>query len=125
MTISVKVMLSYDYNHIRELSRKKTQILLPAEVVTIFEVNKLRKRAQRLADEAVRQYRVAKDSEFQRIGRTNEFNRLVCEVEGIRMHPSSEWTAEQKAKVKALDDKEYWDAFSYDYDDDPDNIEHW
>ena len=119
MTISVKVMLSYDYNHFEICLSDE------AEVVTIFEVNKLRKRAQRLADEAVRQYRVAKDTEFQRIARTNEFNGLAREVEGIRMHPTSEWTAEQKAKVKALDDKEYWDAFSYDYDDDPDDINNW
>lgn len=116
MNISVKVMLSYDYNHF--------EVALSDEG-TIEDANGMRKTAQRLADEAIRQYQVAKESANLRMGRAAEYSNLMREVQLLGLKPDSELTAEERAKIKAIDDKEYWDAFEYDYDDDPDDIDRW
>jgi hypothetical protein len=106
-----KIMLSYDYCHF-EIT------LASDEEKTLSEINEMRKEAQRLADEAVRQYKKAKQMANLRVNRMVEREGLIKEVEKIRMIPESEWTAEQKAKVKALEDYEYWSAYDYDYEDD-------
>ena len=116
MNISVKVMLSYDYNHF--------EIALSDEG-TIEDANELRKTAQRLADEAVRQYQAAKEAVNKRFGRQEEYDFLMREIELLKLKPDSELNAEERAKIKALDDFEYWNAFEYDYDDDPDDIDRW
>lgn len=116
MNISVKVMLSYDYNHF--------EVVLSGEG-TIEDANELRKTAQRLADEAVRQYQAAKEAVSKRFGRAGEYSRLMSEIELLKLKPDGELTAEERAKVKAIDDFEYWNAFEYDYDDDPDDIDRW
>lgn len=53
MNASVKIMLSYDYNHF--------EVALSEECEDLKAANELRKSAQRLADEAVRQYKVAQE----------------------------------------------------------------
>jgi hypothetical protein len=54
MGASVKIMLSYDYCHFEVC--KSTD-----ENISDKEINEMRKSVQRLADEAVRQYKVAKE----------------------------------------------------------------
>ena len=108
---SVKIMLSYDYCHF--------EIALASDKeMTLKEINEMRKNAQRLADEAVRQYKVAKEMASKRIEISRERANLEREVATIKNIPKKEWTAEQKAKVKALADREYWNKFDYDYEDD-------
>jgi len=110
--ISVKVMQSYDYNHF--------EICLGTDdEPDIKRANELRKMAQRLTDEAVRQYKKAKELANKRYDLEIEQRRLRQEVEMLKQNkPVSEWSAEDKAKVKALEDKEYWEQYNYDYDDD-------
>ena len=108
---SVKIMLSYDYCHF--------EIALSSDDDMSFEqTNELRKSAQRLADEAVRQFQVAKRKAGLRFQLENERIELEEEVKKIRNLPIAKWTAEQKAKTKALEDGEYWEQHIYDYEDD-------
>lgn len=103
-------MLSYDYCHFEIcLSRD--------EEIPLSEVNELRKDAQRLADEAVRQFKIAKVRAEQRVSQKRARAFLVQEVDEILNIPEAERDAEQKAKVKAITDDEYWTKYNYDYED--------
>jgi len=109
----VKVMLSYDYCHFEVCLG-----FADDEVATIERVNELRKDAQRLADEAVRQYAKAKAIAEGRIGSRFDMDALEKEVSEIEKKPESEWSPEEKAKVKLLEDYNRWSEFGYDYEDD-------
>ena len=69
----VKVMLSYDYNHFEVC-------LSVDENATLKEINERRKEAQRLCDEAVRQYKIAKVKAEKRTQLSYEFDQLEKEV---------------------------------------------
>ena len=108
---SVKVMLSYNYCHFEVALSSDQQM-------TLIDVNEMRKSAMRLADEAVRQYQVAKERADKRISLRWDRERLVDDVKRIReLIPESEWTADHKAKVKALEDHAHWAQHNYDYED--------
>jgi len=110
-TASVKIMLSYDYNHF--------EICLGSDMdLTLKEVNDLRKSAQRLSDEAVRQYKVAKEKASKQCHREYERKELEREVDRIICKPEGERSATDKAKLTALKDHAYWEEHQYDYDDD-------
>ena len=100
---SVKIMRSYDYSHF--------EICLGSdEELSLDKIDSMRKEAARLVDKAVKQYQVAKS----RIPYESGHSKLKKKVKIIREnYPKSEWTPEQKAMVKALDDFTY-----YDYQDD-------
>jgi len=106
----VKIMLSYNYCHFEVCLGDDT-------LKTLKEINEMRKDAQRLADEAVRQYKVAKQKASMFDERNIEYKNLKRQVEIIANKPKSEWTVEDKAKVKALADKEYWETRRYDFND--------
>lgn len=113
---SVKIMLSYDYNHFEVC-------LSSDEEKTLTEIDAMRKDAQRLADKAVRQYQMAKEIERKKANADIGLDELRKTVRAIRENfPQSEWTEEQKAKVKLLDDKQYIMSSRYDYEDDDDDI---
>jgi len=108
MDASVKVMRSYDYCHF--------EISLSIDETTLEEADNLRKAAARLTDKAVHQYKIAKREAENMIHGGNKL-KLEKETKIIRENfPKSEWTPEQQAKIKALEDFEY-----YDYQDDWDN----
>jgi hypothetical protein len=107
MNASVKVMLSYDYCHF-EIALSSDQDM------TLSEVNEMRKAAHRLADNAVRQYKVAKSEAAGNLAWQKE--KFYQKAEEIRLKPVSEWTPEDKAHMKILADRD-WTA-RYDYDDD-------
>ena len=110
MEASVKVMLSYDYCHF-EIALSETDITLPG-------VDNLRKRAQRLADKAVEQYKIAKADVARKINHEVEYQNIHREVEIIKEnYPKSEWNPEQKAKVKKMEDLAYLSNRQYDYED--------
>ncbi len=112
---NVKIMLSYDYCHFEIcLGSDKNQ--------TLKQINKMRKDCQKLADEAVRQYQKAKKYALMNVNIKSERKRLENDIFIISKKPKSEWNAEEKAKVKALNDKEYWEQYDYDYYDDEDDI---
>lgn len=107
---SVKVMLSYDYCHFEVC-------LTSDEEMDLRQANELRKSAQRLADEAVRQYKVAKEIAGKRlriIGEKSEMEKEVLAYKGVH---ESEWPERIKAIDKTLKDAEYWDKYDYDYRD--------
>lgn len=110
MSASVKIMLSYDYCHF-EVSKSTD------ENVSDKEINEMRKDVQRLADEAVRQYKVAKDKSCENLQYDKEqFIKTVKEIENI---PLSERAPEQKAILKQFNDAEFYSQFDpYDYYDD-------
>ena len=104
MKASVKVMNSYDYCHF--------EVYLGSdEDMSLKQIDDMRKDAQRLVDKAIDQYKTAKTLIPYQPGKHKELKRLVQIIK--ENYPSSEWTPEQKATVKALDDFEF-----YDYQDD-------
>lgn len=105
---SVKVMLSYNYNHF------ETSISLENEKgLTNKEIDEARKDCNRLCDRAISQYQKAKDNEGKRANQKWERKRLEDEVSEICRY-KKEWTSEEKAKVKALEDFEYKEIYDYD-----------
>ena len=106
----VRVLRSYDYCHF-EITLGRME---PGDtILNEQEVDNMRKEAMRLADKAVHQYKIAK-LEANNMAYGNGKRDLQKKVRIIEENtPKSEWTEEQKAMVKALDDFEY-----YDYQDD-------
>jgi hypothetical protein len=108
MSASVKIMLSFDYCHF-EICKGTDENL------TNEQINDLRKDCQRLADEAVRQYQVAKlhaaklDSYEKK-----DFDRRI---KGILEKEESTLTIEETAMLKQYRDEEFQKQFElYDYD---------
>jgi hypothetical protein len=112
MKASVKIMLSYDYSHF-EVALSSDQEM------TAKDVNALRITAQRLADEAVRQYKKAKAAADDAAQRRMISEQELAYIERVTV---SERTPEQVAKLKARDDEEWSSQFDndYDYDEDED-----
>lgn len=109
---SAKIMRSYDYGHFEICLGSDNDLTLEA-------IDDMRKDAQRLVDKAVTQYKIAKQAESDRINAEGSAESLRKEVKIIMENfPKSEWTPEQKAKVKKLDQYEYALNHHYDYDDD-------
>ena len=104
---SVKIMLSYDYNHFEVA-------LSSDDEMTSEQIDEMRKEAQRLVDKAVHQYRVAKKNWHYSKYNSSYRSELEKSAQIIREnYPMSEWTEGQKATIKALEDFEW-----YDYQDD-------
>lgn len=112
MGASVKIMLSYDYCHF--------EIGLSTDVeISEKAVNALRKDTQRLADEAVRQYKVAKQKAAERNRAEQQETFFRNQLERIMSTPESTWTPDEKALVKQAEDEDWNNRnFSYDYEDD-------
>jgi hypothetical protein len=106
MGTSVKIMLSYDYCHF-EICKGTDQEL------SNKEVNELRKDVQRLANEAVRQYKVAKEKAAQWADESAKFF-----YDAARRVPLEARTPEQKAIIKQYEDDGWRSQFDYDYEDD-------
>ena len=112
MGASVKIMLSYDYCHF-EVCLSTSQ-----EDLILCQVDDMRKDCQRLADKAVRQYQIAKKSITGQERGSIARKELEKKVQIIKENfPQSEWTPEQKATVKALDDFKFYD-YQDNWDDD-------
>jgi hypothetical protein len=108
---NIKVMNSYDYSHFEvSLSSDKG--------MTIEEINAMRKVSQRLVDEAIRQYKKAKEMASHRFNLHYERENFEREIERIKEKPDSEWTPEEKAKAKLIEDRDWQSQFNYDYEDD-------
>jgi hypothetical protein len=113
MPASVRVMNSYDYCHF--------EIVLSADgEVTPKEVDEMRKTAQRLVDKAIGQYTTAKDCARRATRLADERRWVEADVKSIREIPEGERSAEQKASLKAWEDRlhELNVERDYDYDDD-------
>lgn len=114
MIANVKVMLSYDYNHF--------EVLLAEDCEDLKAINELRKSAQRLADEAVRQYRIAKEKAAKRERAECDkeyFLERICAIQG---KPIGERTVDEMAMLKQWDDEIWQDQFTYQYDYEDDEL---
>lgn len=111
---SVKVMLSYNYNHFEASLNVEND-----EGLSMTDVDNARKECQRLCDKAVLQYQKAKNHESNRARNELEKRSLEREVTEIKAKDQTLWTITDKAKVKALEDYN-WDK-RWDYDDDDDD----
>ncbi len=112
---SVKVMRSHDYCHF--------EVVLGVDdaAMTDADVDEIRKRAARLADKAVEQYKIAKrDAEIRQSAAADmEHDWRRAQYEGILQVPESERTPAQKATVKAWKDAVFHaNRAPYDYEDD-------
>lgn len=117
MKASVKVMLSYDYCHFEVVLGTDD-----GDSLTIQGANELRKTAQRLADEAVRQYQEAKRLAQKRMNADLEAGAFLGEIKAIEAKPEGDRTVNEIAQMKVFQDDQ-WRAqfeYEYDYEDDPD-----
>lgn len=110
-TASVKVMLSYNYNHFEASMQVENESGL-----SIKDVDDARKECQRLCDKAVKQYQIAKNVESRRASLSHEKSNLEREVSMIKQNPKESWSVTDKAKVKALEDHDW--ELRFDYQDD-------
>jgi hypothetical protein len=119
MKASVKVMRSYDYCHFEVC-------LGNDDDMTLEQIDAMRKEAMRLADKAVEQYKVAKEDRSSIDGVEYRIERLAFEANQIKAKPESEWTPEEKAKVKRYENAVHWlnKRARYDYEDDYDMPEY-
>jgi hypothetical protein len=113
---SVKVMLSYNYNHF-----ESSLTLENDQGLTMQDVDDARKSCQRICDKAVLQYQKAKNHETNRSRNELERRSLEREVGEIKAKDQSLWSITDKAKVKALEDHN-WNS-RWDYDDDQDDYQ--
>ena len=107
---TVKVMLSYNYNHF------EASIALENEDgLTTKDIDDARKDCNRLCDKAIKQYQQSKTIESKRANLTNEKRQLEREVAEIKQKDKALWSVTDKAKVKALEDHNW--ELQWDYDD--------
>lgn len=123
-TASVKVMRSHDYCHF-EVSLSTASTPLPgcetSMPISLLDVDNLRKEAARLADKAVEQYKLAKACAGRALTSTDEtLTRLRMLAETILQTPEDQRTVEEKAILKAVQDRSYA-IRRYDYQDDWNN----
>ena len=108
---TVKVMLSYNYNHF------EASIALENEDgLEVKDIDDARKDCNRLCDKAIIQYQQAKTIENKRANKVSEKRQLEREVAEIKQKDKSTWIVVEKAKVKALEDHDW--NLQWDYDDD-------
>ena len=105
----VRVMNSFNYNNFE--ASEPYPMGTPIE-----EINELRKKCQRLVDEAVRQYKKAKDELAKTVYEPGALGRQVKAIK--ENFPKSDWTPDQKATVKEWEDYCWRQAHPYDYEDD-------
>jgi hypothetical protein len=113
MTGSVKIMLSYDYSHFEVA-------LSSDDEVDAAGVNKLRKTAQRLADEAVRQYKKAKEVAAQREQSVYAKTHFLQDIRRIEATAEADRTVRDLAMLKQYRDEQWEKQFQYEYDYDDD-----
>ncbi len=114
MGASVKIMLSYDYCHF-EVSKSTDS------EVSNKEINEMRKDVQRLADEAVRQYQIAKQKAKSREKDVFEKRRFLEIYERAVVKEPESRSAEEKAIIKQREDENWAEEYernNYDYEDD-------
>jgi hypothetical protein len=106
---SVKVMLSYDYCHF-EIA------LASDQEMAIEEIDEMRKDAQRLADKAVEQYKIAKQMAELRINSVHLKENFKQQCSIIEKKPEGERTINEIAQLKAYQDDTWQSRFDHDYD---------
>jgi hypothetical protein len=112
---SVKIMRSYDYCHFEVC-------LGTDEERDLDGINEMRKEAALLADEAVRQYQIARKKEDLRKWNDSQKESLLQKIKFIEDLPESERTPEQAAILRGKASSDFWTSLEeedYYYQDDP------
>lgn len=115
-TASVKVMRSFDYCHF--------EIILGVIEPDGFGedgdsiIDDLRKRAARMADKAVEQYKVAKTQSQLKLDVLSSHNYMRQNAEEIERLGEMDRTPRQQAELKAWKDLQFRANREYDYQDD-------
>jgi hypothetical protein len=115
---TVRVMLSYDYNHF------EVCLGVPDEA-TLGEINDVRKNAMRLCDEAIRQYKIAKELAAQRNDGACAMKNFEADCTRIKQKDPQDRTIKEIAMLKQYEDEEWRSQFKYDYDYDDDYEPDW
>ncbi len=111
----VKVLRSYDYNHF--------EFCIPVvEDATVKERNEARKDAERLADEAVRQYCKSKQMAIKRCASESDKRIFMATISTIKAKPAGERTVDELAMLKLFEDDNWQSQFDYLYDYEDDEI---
>ena len=118
MGASVKIMLSYDYCHF-EICKSSDENLSDKEI------NELRKDCQRLADESVRQYKIAKSNSARRVDSEMKIRNFASECERIASKDEADRTLKEIAMLKQYRDENWQKQFesNYDYEDDEESYQ--
>jgi len=104
-------MRSHDYCHF--------EVCLSSSSATTPEaVDELRKTAARLADKAVEQYKVAKENAELALNDKSKLERIRYRHRDVLEKPEGERTPEEKALVKAIEDRAHFNRRRYNYEDD-------
>lgn len=113
---TVSIMRSYDYSHF-EISLSAADDVDPN--MTTEQIDEMRKDAMRLADKAVKQYKIARERErMKNNGDSFDHKELERRVKIITENtPKSEYIPEQIATIKELADFDYALEHDYDYED--------
>lgn len=115
---SVKIMRSYDYCHFEITLGCNENPEVEDQSMRFVRVDEHRKKAQRLVDKAVNQYRIAREWENKMLSAKGGYEDLKQKVKVIKENfPKSEWTPEQKAAIKTLEQYEWNLNHPYDYQD--------
>jgi hypothetical protein len=105
----VEIMLSYDYNHFKVA-------LSSDEEMDIRGVDNMRKDAQRLADKAVEQYKIAKQYAARKVNSTHEKRMYEEHIKQIKAKLEEDRTVKEMAELKSYQDEQWESQFDYDYD---------
>lgn len=118
---SVRVLKSFDYCHFEVALTAQGGMtmqgwVMPSlpPVITLADIDGLRKEAARLADKAVEQYKLKKKA--LEIGLSYTYHNLCDEAAKIELMPENERSEEHKAILKKVGDLRH--AQKYDYEDD-------
>lgn len=117
---SVRVMRSYDYCHFEATLSTDQELSLDG-------INQMRKECALLVDEAVRQYKTAKEAEDRRKTREWQMDSATGRAKRLNETPKSEWTVDDAAFMRSYADKEFWASFhedDYIYEDEPEREHH-
>ena len=108
---SVKVMQSYDYCHF------ETSISLENdEGIGLDEINEARKRCQRLTDEAIRQFKKAKEMAAKRNDGLFQMQNFESEIKRIKGKEEHDRTMKEIGMLKEFEDQKWRDKFRFEYD---------
>lgn len=113
MSASVKIMLSYDFCHF-EISKSTD------EDISDKQINEMRKDCQRLTDEAVRQYKIAKDNAAKRVDGEMKIRNFESECLIIKRKSEQDRTLKEIGMLKEYEDENWKQKFitRWDYEDD-------
>ncbi len=118
MSASVRIMLSFDYNHFEILKGTDRDLTDP-------EIDAMRKDVQRLALKAVRQYQKFKQFEVERGSRVQEQHQQEREAGRILAKAEADRSLNEMALLKAYQDRN-WEQYiqeRYDFEDEQDDYD--